>query len=477
MKKLLAPVLLGAVLSGCALGPDYRRPDLAVPASHRGQDGPPVEASLADLAWWDATKDPVLRSLVSEALERNRDLAIAAARVAEYRALAGVDPLWPTVAAGASAGRARTSEAVQPLPGGQTRDAFGLTASVSWEIDLWGRLRRTNEATAAQYLATEEARRGVSLSLVADVATAYFQLRALDLQLETARRTLGSRAAASDLIEKRLLGGVGNKLEASQAASAVAQTEAAIPELEQAVFAQENLLSLLLGRPPGPVERGSAIGEIPALEVPAGLPSALLERRPDVRQAEQALRAANAQVGVAEASLFPQLSLTGALGLQSGDLSDLLESGSIAWNVGAGLLAPVFQGGRLRRNLEAAKARWEQARLAYEKAALAAFGDAATSLRAIEATARVVDAQRRNVEALKEAERMALLRFEGGVSPYLEVLDAQRALFSGELSLAQALRDQRTAVVRLYRALGGGWNRPEKPPEATEPVSAARVPF
>ncbi len=209
------------------------------------------------------------------------------------------------------------------------------------------------------------------------------------------------------------------------------------------------------------------------LDVPAGLPSALLERRPDVRQAEQVLRAANAQVGVAEASLFPQLSLTGALGFQSGDLSDLLKSGSFAWNAGAGLLAPIFQGGRLRRNLDATKARWEQARLAYEKAALAAFGDVATSLNAIQATARIVAAQRKNVEALREAEQMSLIRFDGGVSPYFEVLDAQRELFNGELAYAQALRDQRVAIVRLYRALGGGWNQPEKPPAEAPAESAA----
>lgn len=477
MKRLLVPVLLAAVLSGCALGPDYQRPEIAVPESHRGLEGPAAEASLADLAWWEAAQDPVLSKLVAEALERNRDLAIAAARVEEYRALSGVDPLWPTVNAGTGATRSRSSGSLVEGIGGDTRNALDVSAAVSWEIDLWGRLRRTNEASAARYLATEEARRGVFLSLVSDVATAYFQLRALDMQLETAMRTLGSRKSSFDLIEKRLLGGVGNKLESSQSASAVARTEAAIPELEQAVFAQENLLSLLLGRPPGPIERGSPVGEIPLVEVPAGLPSALLERRPDVRQAEQALRAANAEVGIAEASLFPKLSLTGAVGVQSGDLSDLLKSGSLAWNAGAGLLAPVFQGGRLRRNLEASKARWEQARLAYEKTALAAFGDVATSLHAIRATARIVAAQQRNVAALLDAERIALLRFDGGVSPYLEVLDAQRELFSGELAWAQALRDQRAAIVRLYRALGGGWNRPEKPPadplEAPAPTTPA----
>lgn len=475
MKMLIAPVVLGAVLSGCSLGPAYQRPEIAAPENHRGVEGPAAQKSLADLAWWDATTDPVLKKLVAEAIEKNQDLKIAAARVEEYRALAGINPLWPTVNAGASAARGRTSEAIQTIPGGQTTSYFDLSAGVSWEIDLWGRLRRTNEATAAQYLATEEARRGVYLSLVSDVATAYLQLRSLDMQLETARRTLESRRASYDLVDKRLLGGVGNKLESMQAASAVAQTEASIPDLEQAVFAAENLLCLLLGRPPGPIERGNPIGDIPVLEVPAGLPSALLERRPDVRQAEQVLRAANAQVGVAEASLFPQLSLTGALGFQSGDLSDLLKSGSFAWNVGAGLFAPIFQGGRLRRNLEATKARWEQARLAYEKAALAAFGDVATSLNAIQATTRIVAAQRKNVEALREAEQLSLVRFDGGVSPYFEVLDAQRELFSGEVAYAQALRDQRVAIVRLYRALGGGWNQPEAPPveaPADEPAAS-----
>lgn len=474
MKKLLVPVLASALLSGCAMGPDYQRPDTVVPEKHRGLPGAPSEASFADLAWWDATTDPVLKELVAEAIERNQDLKIAAARVEEYRALAGINPLWPNVGAGASAARSRTSESVQTVPGGQTNSYFDLSAAISWEIDLWGRLRRTNETTAAQYLATEEARRGVYLSLVSDVATAYLQLRALDMQLETALRTLESRNASFDLVEKRLRGGVGNRLESSQAASAVAQTEATIPDLEQAVFAQENLLCRLLGRPPGPIERGSVLLDIPVVEVPAGLPSALLERRPDVREAEQVLRAANAQVGVAQASLFPQLSLTGGLGFQSTDLSDLLKSGSFVWNAAAGLLAPVFQGGRLRRNLDASRARWDQARLAYEKTALAAFGDVATSLNALQTTGRVVVAQRANVDALREAERTALSRFDGGVSPYFEVLDAQRELFSGELAYAQALRDQRVAVVRLYRALGGGWNQPEKPPAPAEAPAATK---
>lgn len=465
MRRSLAPALLAASLAGCALGPEVRPPEVAAPANHRGLAGEATVASLADVAWWDlAGKDAALAKLLAEAVRGNRDLAVAAARVAEYRALSRVDPRLPTVEAGASAGRERTSEAVRNVPGGRTSNALALSASVAWEVDLWGRLRRSREASAAQYLATEEARRGVYVSLVAEVATGYLNLRALDRQLDVARRTLESRTASLDLIGRQLRGGVASRLESSQATAAVAQTEAAIPQLAGAVSAQENGLSLLLGRAPGPIERGAPIDATLEVEVPAGLPSELLTRRPDVRQAEQALRAADAALGVARASLFPQLSLTGSLGFQSAELSELLKSGSFAWGFGAGLLAPLFQGGKLRRNVEAARARREEAGAQYEKAALAAFGDAATALDAVRRSREVVSAQRRNVEVLREVERLALLRFEGGVSPYLEVLDAQRTLFAGELAFAEALRDQRVALVRLYKALGGGWSHPETPP-------------
>jgi multidrug efflux system outer membrane protein len=316
----------------------------------------------------------------------------------------------------------------------------------------------------------------VYLSLVSDVASAYYQLRALDLQLEIAHRTVGSRKDSFDLVEKRLRGGIGNKLESSQAGSALAQAEITVPQIEQAIFDQENLLSLLLGRPPGTIARGNAIGEMPAVEIPAGLPSALLERRPDVRQAEATFRAANADVGVAEANLFPQLSLTGSAGFQSTDLSDLLKSPSFVWNIAGGIFAPIFQGGRLRREADAARARWEQARLAYERAVLAAFGDTASSLYAIGKTREILDANARNVDTLREAEETALLRYDGGVSPYLEVLDAQRSLFSAELNYATSLRDQKLAVIRLYRALGGGWNTPEKPPDASTLSAPAPAP-
>lgn len=461
----LSLVLAGAALSACTSGPDYRRPEVAVPASHRGLEGPASEASLADTPWWDLVAgDEVLKGLVVEAIGKNHDLRVATARVEEYRALAGIAraDLFPSVAAEASASRQK--QPVTGLPYVPTYDSFGLGAGASWEVDLWGRIRRSNEAARAQLLATTEARRGVWLSLVTGVVQSYLELRELDLELEIAKRTLGSRKASLDLVTKRLRGGISNRLEASQAESAHAQTEAVIPQLEQGIFAKENQLSLLLGRLPGATPRGRTLVELAPPEVPAGLPSALLERRPDVRQAEQVLAAANAQVGVAESLLFPQLSLTGALGFGSPELSDLLKSGSFVWNVGAGLTAPLFQGGKLRRNVEAAKARWEQAKAQYEKAALAAFGDVANALEAFRRAKESRAAQKRNVAALKAAESSALLRYDGGVSSYLEVLDAQRQLFSGEISLAQVTRDEHLAVVSLYKALGGGWSSAELPP-------------
>jgi multidrug efflux system outer membrane protein len=456
------------------MGPDYKRPETAPPENHRGAPAPATEASLADLAWWDLAKDdPVLVGLLKEAMAKNLDLQIAAARVEEFRALSNIHYLAPQVSAAGGASRQLVTEnGLGGTYGGQIVNNFELGAAFSWEIDLWGRLRRTNESTLARFLATEEARRGVYLGLVSDVAAAYYQLRSLDMQLEIAQRTVGSRKKSFDLVEKRLKGGISNKLESSQAASALAQTEIAIPQIEQAIFEQENLISLLLGRPPGPIARGQGIGEMGVIEIPAGLPSALLERRPDVRQAEATLRAVNAEVGIAEANRFPQIALTGSAGFASSDLSTLLQSPALVWSIGGNILAPIFQGGRLQREVDAARARWDQARFAYEKAALAAFGDTASSLNSIGKTLEISAANGRNVAALRDAEQTALLRYDGGVSPYLEVLDAQRELFSAELNYATSLRDRKFAVIRLYRALGGGWNTPEVPPEESKPAES-----
>ena len=473
MKKALAPLLAALLVAGCTVGPDYKRPDQAVPENHRGLAGPASPESLADLTWWQVFKDPALQSLVSEALKNNRNLAVAAARVAESRALYGVSraDLWPQVGYGANAQRQKAgATGFDPT----TFNSFQVSGSVSWEIDLWGKIRRGNETALAQLLASEDNRRGVVLSLVTDLAQAYLELRELDSELDIVRRTIATRQATLDLFNKRLLGGVSNKLETTQAEAALAQTEAVLPSTRLSIVQKENQISLLVGRTPGPVARGEVlIDATKDIAVPAGLPSALLERRPDVRQAEQLLHAACAQVGVAESSFFPQLSLTGGAGYGSAELSSLLNAGSFLWNIGAGLTGPIFQGGRIRRNLEAAQARLDQARATYEQTVLTAFGEVSSSLEAHVRYAEVSAAQEKNVTALREAEKIALMRYEGGVSNYLDVLDAQRQLFSGEVSYVQALRDRLRTVVQLYRALGGGWNTPETMPATAGPAGPA----
>jgi outer membrane protein, multidrug efflux system len=475
VKKALGPLLAALVLAGCTVGPDYRRPEMAVPQSHRGVAGAASPESLADLSWWQLFKDPALQSLVTEALRNNRDLALAAARVTESRALYGASrgDLWPQAGYGANAQR----EKAQVTGVGTTYNSFGLSGSITWEIDLWGRIRRGNETALAQLLASEDSRRGVVLSLVTDVATAYLELRELDRELEIVQRTIATRRSTLDLFGKRLLGGVSNKLETSQAEASLAQSEAALPNVKLGIVQKENQLGLLLGRPPGLIARGQVtLDPAQDVQVPAGLPSALLERRPDVRKAEQLLHAACAQVGVAEANFFPQLSLTGGAGFGSTELSNVLKSGSFLWDLGASLTGPIFQGGKIKRNYEAALARLDQARATYEQAVLTALGEVSNSLESHVRLAEVSAAQERNVVALREAERLALLRYDGGVSNYLDVLDAQRQLFSGEVSLAQGIRDRLRSVIQLYRALGGGWNSPEMmpiAPAAAAPAAAA----
>lgn len=460
--------LIGLALStGCALGPAYRRPLIEVPSAFPAQPAAPAEALSADLGWWEIVNDdPVLKGLVLETLGKNQDLQMAVSRVEEARALAGINRLGPDVDLGGSATRKR---ALSSTGGSGTviSNTFSAGLSASWELDFWGRIRRGQESAQAQYLASEEGRRAVFLSLVGEVVGGYYQLQSLDMKLETARRTVVVRKHALALVENRVLGGVGDKLEASQAASALALAEAAVPQLELAVHTQENQMNLLLGRMPGPVPRGVALLAVPPKAIAPGLPSELLERRPDVRRQEELLRAANAQVGVATASLFPSFSLTGSLGFQSLELSGLTDAGQRSWSAGGGLLAPIFHGGALRFQRRAAIARWEQARASYEKAVLSALGDASNALVGVAKAKEIVTAQDQLLRSLREAERIATLRFEGGVSPYLEVLDAQRQLFSAELSFAEALSDQQRSVIRLYLALGGGWKQPDRP-QATE---------
>ncbi len=380
LRTFVSLALVSSLLSGCAVGPDYKRPLVSTPEQIRGQVASSEAGSLADQAWWQIFRDDALRSLVGEALRNGYDVRLAAWRVEEARANAGIarSQFFPQVQVEGQWFRTRPSpgSGFTPTP----VNLYDVNLGLSWEIDLWGRIRRLNEAALAQYLATEEARRGVLLSLASEVATSYFQLRTLDLELEIARRTTGAFQETYDLFSRRLAGGTASALETSSAEASLASTAASIPNLERQIVAQENQLAFLLGRNPGSIPRGAALNDqfLPP-EIPAGLPSDLLERRPDLRQAEQELVAANADVGVAVANFFPAISLTGAFGGVAPQVSDLFSKGR-TWSVGGELLSPVFQGRRLKNQHRAALARWEQARVGFEQSVTNAFTEVSTAL-------------------------------------------------------------------------------------------------
>lgn len=464
-KRLATLLAVLPLAAACAVGPSYERPPLATPEAHRGAapaaaangTAPGAAVDLADRGWWELFSDPTLIELVDEALASGHDVRLAAARVEEARALAGIarSARYPQIdlAAGGSRGR---SSAFTGGPTG-TGETYAADLGLSWEIDLWGRVRRLDESARARYLATEEARRGVALSLVSEVATSYFRLRALDRQLEIARRTAEAFGSTHELFESRLDAGLASALETSSALASLESTAAAIPELARRIAAEENRLGVLLGRLPGEISRGAALDaqHLP-IDVPAGLPSTLLERRPDLARAEQELVAANAEVGVAAAELLPRVSLTAAFGGLAPEVSELFGDGE-RWSVGGGLLAPIFQGGRLRAQHRAALARWEQAKVVYEKSVITAFAEVATELVAYRELAEVERRQEAAVAAFREAVDHASSRYRSGLSGYLEVLQAQQQLFPAENALAQARLDRLSTLVDLYRALGGGW--------------------
>jgi multidrug efflux system outer membrane protein len=467
--RRLAALLAAASLAGCATtaGHDYQRPALNPPAQYREQAA--EAASLADQAWWDVFHDDVLKGLIAEALKNGYDVRLAAWRVEEARANAGIirAQSFPAFQGQVEAGYGRQSE-FSSAPGARGA-LIQLNVNASWELDLWGRIRRSNEAALAQYLASEEARRGVYLSLVSEVATRYFQLRELDLQLEIARRTTGAFQETFDLFNRRLQGGAASALETSSAEALLASTAATIPDLERQIVAEENELSFLLGRNPGPIARGAALEQqfLPP-DVPPGLPSDLLRRRPDLREAEQNLVAANAEVGVAQADFFPRISLTSALGSVSPQISQLFPAGR-TWTVGGGLLTPVFQGRRLRFQYQAAVARWEQAKAVYERDVTSSFNEVSTALVAYQKYAGVERERAREVNAYQEAVRLSNTRYVAGLSSYLDVLQAQQQLFPAEILLAQARYNRLATLVQLYQVLGGGWKLTDAQWSAAQP--------
>lgn len=447
-----------ALLTGCAIGPDYERPRLVEPPQYRGLLGPAEAASLADLPWWEVFEDPVLRGLVEEALENNLDLRKAIARVDRAREGVGIarSELFPQISGDASAQR-QQSPVVDPRDNRKFNVFIGAF-NAAWELDVWGRIRRSTEAAQGRYLATEELRRGVLLSLVSGVAGAYFELLGLDLELRVANDNVVSFQETLDYFSRRQQGGAGSMLQVTRAEAALAEVTAAVPIIEADIVAKENQISVLLGRPPGTIARGSALAEqsMPP-ETPAGLPSDLLERRPDVLAAEQNVVEANALVGVAVANFLPRIGLTAFWGGASTDLNRVTDPRSRVWSYGAGLTAPLFQGGRLLAERRAQIAFWEETVAEYQNTVLNAFVDVADALTLRQKLALARVERVRQVEALVESVRLSRIRYERGLASYYEVLEAQQQLFPAQLQLARVRTDEFLALVALYRALGGGW--------------------
>jgi multidrug efflux system outer membrane protein len=476
MRRPLVLLAAAAALAGCTVGPNYHRPPLAAPEQFYGAAGQAQAASVADLPWWEVFQDPTLRSLVEEALQSGYDVKIATARVEEARARFGIAGAasYPQVSYQGQEAYEHFSGFQPGAPnGGKTANVITVTVpNVSWELDLWGRVRRLTEAARAQYLASEEARRSVVLTLVSEVASAYFDLRQLDEDLEIARRNTAAFHDTYDLFDKRLQGGLASVLDTSNAEASWANEAAQIPVLESQIAAKENQLAMLLGRRPGPIQRGAPLFAQPLrAEIPAGLPAALLERRPDVRQSEQQLAAASAEIGVAQAALFPTISLTGMFGGLSPDLAQLLRRGK-TWSIGAGLTGPIFQGGSLRGQVRLAAAQFEEARAQYEQAVNNAFAEVSTALIALQRLAAAEVERQRATSAYREALRLATLRYSSGLAAYFEVITAQENLLNAENLLAQVRHDRLVSLVSFYKALGGGW-QVEAPPPATTATSAA----
>jgi multidrug efflux system outer membrane protein len=485
MARRLIVVALALLATGCVLGPNYKRPAVQSPPAWR--DIPVAEAeSLANVSWWQVYDDPALQELIKTALAENRDLKIAVERIEEARARYGFTKasLWPQVDANAAAGAlefnsgslVHTPEGdAAPTNGSLQTDLYSASVSVSWELDFFGRVRRATESQRALFLGTEEARRSAVLTLVSDVARAYFELRSLDRQLDIARRTVASRQEYVQLARDRFEGGLTSEIDFRQAEAELHRIESITFQIEAQIAGKENELSVLLGRNPGPITRGRSLDEqkLPPA-VPAGLPSELLDRRPDIREAEQTLAATTANIGEAKALLYPRIALTGAFGTSSTEIDALFDSGSQSWNIFGSLLQPIFNAGKNRRRVEITESRQRQTLYAYESTILRAFRETEDALVAYRKTGEQGFAQGARVKADRKVLELAELRYRGGVSAYLEVLDAQRSLFNSELDEAQTVGSHLVSLVQLYKALGGGWpSGPESQPAVAPATEGA----
>jgi outer membrane protein, multidrug efflux system len=458
--RLISALLAIGALGGCLLGPDYRRPEVATPATYRFDTT--GSAEVVNTAWWEQFQDPVLNDLIANALADNWDVKIAAARVDQFlgQFVTTRSGLFPQVNAGFDASRQRLSQdgpTRLPAAVGPEINDFQASLSAAWEIDLFGKLRRETESARASLLASEEGRRATILSLVASVASSYINLRDLDQQLAIAKATTASRADSVKVFQARFSGGDVSQMELAQSQSEYEASLATIPQIELQIGQQEDALSVLLGRNPGPILRGRELTELTVPDVPTSLPSDLLERRPDLLQAEQNLVAANALIGAARALYFPSISLTGLLGTESIQFSRLFSGPARAWSFAGSVTVPIFTAGSISGQVKQAEAQQQQALLQYQQSIQVAFQEVADSLIALQKTREQLVVQGRQVEALRTYSRLARLRYEGGYTSYIEVLDAERSLFDAQLSYTQTNGAVFNSLIGLYKAMGGGW--------------------
>ena len=462
MRRLIALSLVMLLLSGCAVGPNYKRPSVNIPAAYRGampqEATQPAAESLGDQKWWEVFQDQELQDLIHTALQYNYDVGIAATRILQAQAQVGItrsDQL-PTISGGVEAVNQRSAR-TKFFPAFET-SSNQVDLSLAWELDFWGKYRRATESARANLLATEWAREAVISTLVSDVAAAYFQLRELDLELEISRRTLASRRDSLRLTQTLARGGATSMLDVRQAEQLVFTAAETIPDLERRIEQQENFISTLLENNPGSIARGMKLTEQPhAPEIPAGLPSSLLERRPDIRQAEAQLIAANAQIGVAKAEYFPQINLTASGGYQSSALTSLFTGPAGLWSFGGSLVQPIFTGGRIRSNVKFTEARQQEAALVYQQTIQQAFRGVSDALVGYRKEREFREQQEQLTFSAQDAARLSETRYRGGATSYLEVLTNETNYFDAELGLAHAQLNELLGLVRIYRNLGGGW--------------------
>lgn len=465
MKYMTIVLALALLVAGCAIGPKYREPAMELPKSYRSYDSLEQGESMINLPWWKVFDDRALQELIRETLVNNYDLRAAAARVDEARAKVGVtrSEILPHTDLTAGASRDRNSQQLYPNLD-RLSSTFTGGFNTAWELDVWGKIRQAIRASQAEYLATEDARRGVMVTLVGDVAQSYFRLLELDLELDIAQKTLKTRSDNLDLFEKRQKGGVASGLEVARAQADYQQTAANIPDIERQIEIEENKLSALLGRNPGAIPRTMTISKenfAPGLPK-TGLPSEVLKRRPDIMEADQMLRAANASVGVAAGEFMPAVNMTNFVGGGGDRISQVFYDKGYTWSVGGDIDLPLFKGGKNVYNYKAAKAQWQQSLASYKQTVIGAFREVADALVAIEKYKNVRAEQEKQVAALAESVKLSLARYEGGLSSYIEVLDADQQYYSAQNSLAYTLGQQLIAYVQLYRALGGGWEQESK---------------